>query len=729
MEWDLPFEAGSERQAAAAGEPRAAPYYEDEAEAGVGDLNLDLRRYIVGIWERRWLGLGTMIVITLVMALLLTFGISRQWQAATTLIKRSHQDLFSLAERDPFKSQDYSLATLLDTLKLPSSMSKVAEDAGLRVAPTMLAAALRVSLNRDSTILNLSLTWDEPQLAAELVNRVADQFIDRTRVLVANDAAEGYEYYSAQLENARANARIASAEVMAFRNEYGISDLDTETKVLLEELSRLRGEYNSRLAEADALKAAQRRLAAEIEVEPEQMIMYTIFRSPLKSRLADYEWELQEARAKYTEENPKIVKLKERINSLQRMIRSSNDEDVPENTYTQNNKRYQMELRQQELGDEIEVREAQAGALAETLAEMQAKVELLSSREKDYLMLKSRLDGILTLERQLDRRVEETRLVMERNDASFDIVERATPPSEPLPSGRKLMAVASLLLAAGSGFALLLFLEWRDPTVRSLRDVTAIIGHDNAIEIEAGPDPDAQMIDAASPIGRLANLYRRLCNDLDAVAEQRGAPLGVISVGAGEGRTSVAVNLALTRTMKGQRAFLVDADLRPDAGPRADGLLGISGGSTGLYEHLLERTPLAPTVDDATGLGLLAAGGGQLADSRGLLALGASDFRGLLTPLLDNRYCLVDLPPVEDLEVTLELAGQLGGVVLVANSGRTDRQALKALTAQFERRGIPCVAAILLNVPRQRLASARLIEWPDAGAWINSLRGKEINHA
>lgn len=709
--------------------PNFPPFTDEDGESTGAGLNLDLRRYVIGAWQRRYLGSFIFLVVTLLMALLIAFGISRQWQSATTLIKRSHQDRFSLAERDPFKSQDYSLATLLDTLKLPSSLSKVAEKANLNVSPITLATALGVSLSRDSTILSLKVTWNDPEKAAELANLVAEQFIKRTRVLVQNDAAQAHAYYSSQLENTRIEAQAASEEVMAFRQKHGISDLDTETKVLLEELSRLRGEYNTRQAEVDALRVAQQGLETAIQAEPEQVIMYTIYRSPLKSRLADYEWELQEAKAKYTEENPKVVKLKERIRSLNQMIESSNDEEVPENTYTQSGKRLEMELRLQELGADIRLREAQKGALEATLAEMQRKVAMLSSREKDYVMLQSRLDGILSLENQLASRVEETRLVMQRNDASFGIVERASTPLDPLPSGRKLLAIVSVVLASGCGLALILFLEWRDPFVRSLRDVSDIVGHDTCVEIASEPDHESYLIDAESPVGGLANLYRHLCNDMDAAAENPRAPIAVVSVNAGEGRSSVATNLALTRVMKGQSVLLVDADLRTSAGNRPIELLGMDSDSGGLYDHLTTQEPLTTQRDDSGRLDCLAAACGQVPDERGLLALGATDLDTVLSPISEKRHTFVDLPPLGGLEVTLELAAQLGGALLVVRSGHTRRDALKRCVAQLNKRGIVCVATILLDVPATRLESADLIALPNIGQWLQHHFNKELGHA
>ena len=89
-----------------------------------------------------------------------------------------------------------------------------------------------------------------PKSAADLANLVAETFVDRTRQLLRNDAQSAYDYYSDQLQISREDARVVSSEVMAFRQLNGISNLDTETKVLLEEMSRLQSEITSRRAEA-----------------------------------------------------------------------------------------------------------------------------------------------------------------------------------------------------------------------------------------------------------------------------------------------------------------------------------------------------------------------------------------------------------------------------------------------------------------------------------------------
>ena len=100
--------------------PDYLSFLDNETETTENAFNFDPRRYIAGIWQHRVLGVVTVAITFSLILLAVTLGVSHNWQSTSTLIKRSHQDRLTLAERDPFKTQDYSLATLLDTLKLPA---------------------------------------------------------------------------------------------------------------------------------------------------------------------------------------------------------------------------------------------------------------------------------------------------------------------------------------------------------------------------------------------------------------------------------------------------------------------------------------------------------------------------------------------------------------------------------------------------------------------------------
>ena len=694
---------------AKAGETAHA-YLDEDVEDNANEFQLDIRRFIAGILQRKWLVVVTASLVTLSVLAMILFAVDRYWQASTTLIKRSHQDRMALAERDPFKSQDYNLATLIDTLKLPSSLEKVRDSLGLQTSITTLARAIEVSLGRESKIINLKVTWDDPEIAAQAANIVAETFIERTRGLMRDDAKTAYNYYFAQLEESRSKASQLSARVLEFKQKNGISDLDAETKVILEEMSRLQGEYNTRLAETDALKEAKKRLIDAVAEEPEQVITYTIYRSPLKNRLADYEWELRDALSKYTSENPKVIKLKQRISALKQMIELNRDEAVPENTYTPNTKLEEMELRLQQITDDIKLHEAMADAHRQTIGDMEQKLGIIATQDKEFMLLRAQLDGMLKLENQLAQRVEETRLAMQRNEASFDIVERAIPPTDPLPSGRKLLAVVGLFLGVSSGLLLAIVLELRDPFLRSRRDVVKITGNEICLEVPALGDDQSGLVDINDPISALSNLYRGLVNDVDAMNNLQNKITGIASIESSIGRSMVSANLAFARSLKGQQTLVIDTDLRSDADDRVDTFLGKRESSKGLYEYLVDGTPLQVNEAGGNSPDFICAGM-SIPDTHGLLALPQTN----LLSLTDNNsdcYRIFDLPPLQGLEPAFEVASQLGRIILVTRSGQTRRTDLRQCVDQLAQRGIEVVASVVLDVPADRMESAKVTFFP-----------------
>ena len=82
--------------------------------------SLDVRRFLRGLWTRRWLIVGITGVFVLLSALLAFTLLDRKWEAAAVLVQRTHQDKFALGSSTPFNPQEYNLKTMLDTGSWPS---------------------------------------------------------------------------------------------------------------------------------------------------------------------------------------------------------------------------------------------------------------------------------------------------------------------------------------------------------------------------------------------------------------------------------------------------------------------------------------------------------------------------------------------------------------------------------------------------------------------------------
>ena len=203
------------------------------------------------------------------------------------------------------------------------------------------------------------------------------------------------------------------------------------------------------------------------------------------------------------------------------------------------------------------------------------------------------------------------------------------------------------------------------------------------------------------PDSRFARAVRAANTALLMSAGSEHRAIGVVSWSHGEGRSTVAANLAHVMASSGGVVELIDGDLHNPAltaalAPKA---------SSGLGELLLE--PHAPglpgTVALSPSLRLLPALGAGRASRTGI-SFGSERMGRVMTTLRGRGDVVIDLPPLATSCDAQALSAQLDGIILVIDARRTTideaTEALWALRAANAR-----VLGVVLN--RVRDASPR----------------------
>ena len=149
--------------------------------------------------------------------------------------------------------------------------------------------------------------------------------------------------------------------------------------------------------------------------------------------------------------------------------------------------------------------------------------------------------------------------------------------------------------------------------------------------------------------------------------------LAVTSANEHEGKTVVAVNLAISLAMEfHQTTLLVDADLRR---PKVRGTFGLQPGP-GLSDYLLSQTPVEQLLIHPGIRGLVVLpGGAPLPNSSELL--GSQPMADLVKELKDryrSRIVLFDLPPLLAAADVLAFAPQVEAALLVVEEGKTSAE-------------------------------------------------------
>jgi len=197
----------------------------------------------------------------------------------------------------------------------------------------------------------------------------------------------------------------------------------------------------------------------------------------------------------------------------------------------------------------------------------------------------------------------------------------------------------------------------------------------------------------------VADAYNALLGSLRlARALASGSSILVTSAQPGDGKTTVSSCLALTASLAGQPALLIDGDLRRSS---LTGAVGTNG-TAGLIEILLGEAepadavrPVAVSADKPRAGAISFMSSGRK-PATFVTAVNWSRARNVFRSLAQEfSLVILDSPPVLAANDALLLAGVVDAVVLVASPGNTYRDELRKAKEHLDAIGTPVIGAIL----------------------------------
>lgn len=278
------------------------------------------------------------------------------------------------------------------------------------------------------------------------------------------------------------------------------------------------------------------------------------------------------------------------------------------------------------------------------------------------------------------------------------IIRPATVPLSPTtPKVKQNLALGLLLgLLLGAGQAILRdTLYTRIRNQRDLEHVTdrAILGSvvlDDTLDHRSLPG----LVDGHSLAGES---YRRLRTNLQFLGLGEGdRSIVVTSTVPGEGKTTTAINTAVTMAEAGLRVLLIDADLRR---PRVADALRLEG-AAGLTTVLIGRASLDDVVQPYGGSNLDVLTSGPVPPNPSEM-LGFDEMRRLLEHAT-SRYdaVLIDTPPLLPVTDAAVLARITGGALVVVGSRVVRRSELAASLDSLDQVEARVLGLVLNKVKR-----------------------------
>ncbi len=350
-----------------------------------------------------------------------------------------------------------------------------------------------------------------------------------------------------------------------------------------------------------------------------------------------------------------------------------------------------------------------------TTSDPRAAVRLANAFAEEYIAFRadSQLAGVETAQAKLQQQIvalpvgsaERTALEqsLQRLNATravagggANIIGRASLPTSPTGMGLTSTVALGLLIGLAIGFALIFLLESLDRRVKSIEELEREY---RLSALTAVPQSAFRARRAAQRTDSLEP-YRILRSALDFAAVTR--PLDTVMVTSaisGEGKTTVAVDLAHAVALTGRRTVLVELDLRrPTFAEHFDhldpdrGLTTALTGAASLAELLVEALPDVPE--------LLVLPSGRIPHNPAEL-LGSARIYEIISELaVDDSMVIVDAPPlnpVADAQVLLN-DHAINAALIVGRVDRTTRDQVRRARAILDRHIVEPVGIVVTGI-------------------------------
>ena len=547
---------------------------------------------------------------------------------------------------------------------------------------------LAISPIRNSRLVDLKFRSPDAALSTRIVNALAKNYIDQTLEYKFSASKEANDWLDGQLAEQRKEVEAAEAKLQAYREQHDAISLEDRQNIVVQKLTDLNAAVTKAKTERIQKEAMYKQLRA-IESNPAALdtfpaILANSFIQQQKAELAQLQQQYTQLSEKFGEKHPEIVKTRSAIQNAQLKL--------------------QIEINKVVQGVRTEYQAALAQETSMSAALGQQKTEALSMNRKgiEYSVLERDMQSSKQLYENLMQRAKETSVSSELKSSNIRVIDRAERPRDAASPRKGLNLLLGLLSGMVLAIGLTFFFEYLDSRLKTPEEVKAHLGLPALGMVPAlapkswkGREP---LIHIGVPPG-FAEAFRTIrTNVLFSSAEEGSRALVITSTGPGEGKTTVACNLAIGFAQAGQRVLLIDADMRR---PRVHDVFARRQ-EPGLSNVMVGNAKASQSVykTGVPGLWLLAAG--HLPPNPAEL-LGSQRFRDFVMSLKEHfDLILIDSPPVMAVTDAVIAAHAANGVVFVVGSEMTSRQAARAAVEHLEQGRVHFVGAILNRVDLDR---------------------------
>jgi len=523
-----------------------------------------------------------------------------------------------------------------------------------------LSKNLVVNPSSNSMIIQVAFISPDRHLSQQLVNAFTEEFVhwNMEKKLEASRLAR--EFLMKQIDRAKINLERSEEASNHFAKQAGIVSLDSRMNSVYRQLEEL----NSALAEAEAELISEEVLYNQaVKGDPSHIpeVMESQVIANLKADYARLRSDYEDLTVTFHDDYPTVKALKARMDSIANRISIEKEKNFHALA-----SRYQAALK--------------TAKILQTRVERQKQLAIdLNDRATQYKIMAREVETNKGIYQSLLQRTREIESMVGVSSSNIHIIDKALLPILPFKPNVKRSLLLSIVVGLIGGIGLAFFVEYFSDTITNPDEIAnrfqiPILGVAPLTKVDKYPVELTFTADSRSPLAE-AMRSTKLSLQLSGSASQAKSFL-LTSSKPNEGKTTMAVNLALVFAGSSEKVVLVDADMRK---PRLHKFFQSQSDipSPGLSSFLAGVSSNKSLVCQDGQANLYFIPAGPVPPNP--VELLASDRFARLMKTLTQSFdrVILDGPPYQGFADTMVLARHVGGVVVVSSIGETTRNALR----------------------------------------------------
>ena len=593
---------------------------------------------------------------------------------------------------------------------------------------------LTVEPIEQTNLVTISVKSTNPELAAKVADKVAETFIEQDIKRETQGAEAAYDELSKSIEDLKATIASKEVELINFSGNVPLQEKggDLSASILqnlsgqwlgaIDERRKLEARYNA------AVSANARGEGTNIpditgsEIYRDTIRINTERKAKLQDAIREIDKQVSEAEnekaqllVKYTSEYYKVKEKDQQIAKLKET------KEKTEKEVTGLIERDEKEIKSKAIGGALVGLRAQLEAAATRENQLRAtyvnelsKAKVQGQEEIRLTTLKREIETQRSLLDSYTQRQKEQELAIagSRPD-NIKIAAHAITPTSPIGPQRTRNIMVAFLISLAAGIGLAFLMDYLDDSVRTSDDVgrhlglptLALIPDHNSIDkrqtaLVPGKNGNGShsmalvtLEDRRSPI---AEAYRHLRTSL--LFSSAGKPphtILVTSAQPSEGKTTTAINTAITLAQSDVDVVIIDCDLRR---PRLHSHFGLDN-TQGLTNYLSGERNTENLVKPYKNLPRLKViTSGPIPPNPAEL-LSSNEMKNLLQFLKGNfKHVIIDSPPAISFTDAAILATLVDGVVLVAMAGKSSIHLMRRFKQRLGNLGTRIFGVVLNGI-------------------------------